>query len=180
MTRDQIIAIFLAVYVAVFIDVGWNGPRDWLGTPVSLLPALLVYAAVQYPVWGVVIVSVFGGLVRDSYSGDPLGVSLAALFALGFTLNRYREFVMHQLPFARMLLGFIAGAAFPLIGYLLTNLVASPQAPKLSVFHTIAISAIVSASLTPLTFRLFARLHRTFTFGTIRDTSTAARLTQQK
>lgn len=180
MTRDQIIAIFLAVYVVVFVDVGWSGPRHWLGTPVSLLPALLVYAAVQYPVWGVVFVAVFGGLVRDSYSADPLGVSVAALFALGFLLNRYREFVMHQLPFARMLLGFIAGAAFPTIGYLLTCLVTSPQAPPLDVLYTITISAIASAIFTPLTFRAFARLHRTFTFGTIRDTSTAARLAPQK
>ncbi|MGB0581985.1 MAG: rod shape-determining protein MreD [Limisphaerales bacterium] len=176
MNRDQIIAIVLATYLAVFLDVGWNAPRNWLGTPVSFLPALLVYAAVQYPVWGVVIVSVFGGLVRDSYSGDPLGVSVAVLFALGFVLNRYREYVMHQLPFARMLLGFIAGAAFPLFGFLLTNLVVSPHHPSLSVLYTITIAALASAILTPLTFRLFARLHRTFTFGTIRDTSTAARL----
>ena len=122
MNRDQIISLFVAVYLAVYASVGVDTLRWLMGGPVSLLPALLVYSAIQHPsFWGVTIVGVVGGLLQDSFSSTPLGISVAALFAVGFTLNRKREYVMHQLPFARMLLGGIVGFVVPLLGFILTT-----------------------------------------------------------
>lgn len=175
MTREQTIAIFLATYLAVYIGVAVDLPRDWLGSSISLLPSLLVYAAIQHPVWGVSIVAVFGGLLQDSFSGNPLGVSIAALFVLGFTLNQKRDFVMHQLPLARMLLGFLMGGTVTLLGFLLTKITTAPAVSALIVAKTVFLTAIASAFLTPLTFHLFARLHRTFTFKTIRRGSSVNR-----
>ena len=75
MKRDQIIALFLAVFVAVYISASFYLPRRWTGVSLPLLPSLLVYAAVQFSVWGITIVAVAGGLWLDSYSAAPLGAS---------------------------------------------------------------------------------------------------------
>lgn len=169
MSREQTIAMFLTTYLAVYLAVAFDLPRQWLGTSLNLLPSLAVYAAIQHPVWGITIVAVFGGMVQDSFSGDPLGVSTAALFALGFALNRKRDYVMHQLPFARMLLGFFMGGFVTLISYLLTVLTRSPAITGADTAKAIFLTAVTSAILTPITFRIFARLHRTFTFRTVQE-----------
>lgn len=166
MSRDQIIALFLAVFTAVFISATFDLPRRWLGVSLPLLPALLVYAAIQYSVWGITIVAVVGGLWLDAYSATPLGASTAALFAVGYGLNRKREYVMHQLPFARMLLGLLVGAAIPSLTFAVTVMAKTPVVGAGTVLLRIGMCALLTAALTPLIFRLFARLHRTFTFRT--------------
>lgn len=166
MNRDQIIALFLAVFAAVFVSATFDLPRRWLGISLPLLPALLVYAAIQYSVWGITIVAVVGGLWLDAYSATPLGTSTAALFAVGFGLNRKREYVMHQLPFARLLLGLLVGAAIPALGFAVTTLTRMPAVNPGTVVLRILMCSLFTAVLTPLIFRLFARLHRTFTFRT--------------
>jgi len=166
MTRDQIIALFLAVFAAVFVGAACDLPRRWLGVSLPLLPALLVYAAIQYSVWGVTIVAVVGGLWLDAYSATPLGASTAALFAVGFGLNRKREYVMHQLPFARILLGLLVGAAIPALTFAVTVMAKTPAVNPGTVLWRILMCAVLTAALTPLVFRLFARLHRTFTYRT--------------
>ena len=177
MNRDQIISLFVAVYLAVYASVGVDTLRWLMGGPVSLLPALLVYSAIQHPsFWGVTIVGVVGGLLQDSFSSTPLGISVAALFAVGFTLNRKREYVMHQLPFARMLLGGIVGFVVPLLGFILTVLTESPAVSVPHVVWRLFVSAAFTAIATPLIFRLFQRLHRTFSFRTICDTSVSAKV----
>lgn len=177
MNRDQLISLFVAVYLAVYVSVGVDTFRWLLGGPVSILPALLVYAAIQHSsFWGITVVGVVGGLLEDSFSATPLGVSVAALFAIGFALNRKREYVMHQLPFARMLLGLIIGFVVPLIGFILTILTESPAVSLPYVLWRLCVSAIFTAFATPLVFRMFQRLHRTFSFRTIRDTSVSAKI----
>lgn len=166
MSRDQIIALILAVFVSVYLSTAFDLPRRWLGVSLPLLPALLVYAAIQYSVWGITIVAVVGGLWLDAYSAAPLGASTGALFAVGYLLNRKREFVMHQLPFARMLLGLLVGAAIPTLQLGMTLLTRTPSVNPGTIVLRILMSALLAAALTPLMFRLFARLHRTFTFRT--------------
>ncbi|MBL6764548.1 MAG: rod shape-determining protein MreD [Verrucomicrobiae bacterium] len=166
MKRDQIIALFLAVFVAVYFSASFDLPRRWTGVSLPLLPALLVYAAVQFSVWGITIVAVAGGLWLDSYSAAPLGASTAALFATGYFLNRKREYVMHQLPFARVLLGLLVGALVPTLTLAVTLVNRTPAANPGTVIFRILICSLFTAILTPLVFRLFGRLHRTFTFRT--------------
>jgi rod shape-determining protein MreD len=176
MNREQTIAMFTATYLAVYVSIAFDLPRDWLGTPVSLLPALAVYAAIQHSVWGITAVAVFGGLLQDSFSGDPLGISVAALFSLGYALNRKRDFVMHQLPFARMLLGFLMGGAVTVISFTLASMTTNPAVTGAMVMKTVFVSSVASAILTPLTFRIFNRLHRTFTFRTVRESSVSNKI----
>ena len=166
MTRDQIIALFVAVFVAAFVSATFDLPRRWAGVSLPLMPALLVYAAVQFSVWGVTIVAVAGGLWLDCYSAAPLGSSTGALFAVGYLLNRKREYVMHQLPFARILLGLLVGAAIPALSLAITITTRIPAINPGTVIFRILMSALLCAALTPLVFRLFGRLHRTFTFRT--------------
>ena len=166
MSRDQIIALLLTSLGAAFVCAAFDLPRRWLGVSLPLLPALFVYAAIQYSVWGVTTVAVVGGLWLDAFSAVPLGASTASLFAVGYGLNRKREFVMHQLPFARILLGLLVGAVIPVLTYALTLMVKTPAVNPGTVVLRILMSAVLTAALTPLVFRLFARLHRTFTFRT--------------
>ncbi|MBG87120.1 MAG: rod shape-determining protein MreD [Verrucomicrobiales bacterium] len=175
MTRPQIITLVIAIYFAVFLEVRADFTREWFGAPLSLLPALVVYAAIQYPVWGITLVAVCGGLWIDAFSATPLGVSVASMFALGFLLNRKKEILTHDHPIVRILLGLAVGTLYPLANYFLVSMISGGTSFNLTQIGSAAFCAIITAIVTPFAFRIFARLHRTFTFRSMRETSLVAK-----
>jgi hypothetical protein len=68
-------AAFLAVFgeAAAFPVFGEALPRHWLGAQVDLLPALMVYAALNTDIVTVSLLAVLGGLWFDALSANPLG-----------------------------------------------------------------------------------------------------------
>lgn len=166
MNREQLIALFAATFLAVFLEVWLDLPRAWLSTAVSFLPSVLVYAAVRYPVHGITLVAVVGGLWHDSFSANPLGTSTAALFAAGYVLQRNREVIMHQLLFSRVVLGFAAGVVVPMLTLGLMSVTQREVPWHWALPGQILLQGLAAAVFTPLIFRLFARFHRDFTFAT--------------
>ncbi len=165
MNREQLIALVVATYIAVFIETAFDGFRNHLGVTLSLLPALLVYAAIRFSESGIVIVSVAGGLWHDSFSANPLGVSVAALFAVGYLLHMKREIVMHRLVYGQIALGFAAGFIIPILKLLFLGLLDQHAPWQWGLLPKLFMMGIGCAVFTPLVFRLFERLHRTFTFS---------------
>lgn len=113
------ILILSFAFLAVFGEATLSGPRHWLGAQVDLLPAIMVYAALNSGVTTVSLLAVLGGMCFDSFSENPLGISILPLFIVGFPIYLQRDLILRGLPFAQLVLGATASAAAPIITLLL-------------------------------------------------------------
>jgi hypothetical protein len=149
------ILILAAAFLAVFAEAAFQLPRHLFGAQVDLLPALMIYAALNTNVATVSLLAVAGGLWFDALSANPLGVSILPLFAVGFPICLRRDLILRELPFAQIVLGAAASAAVPLLGVLL--LLTGGQEPLLgwgSIWQWLVMIA-GGAAATPVIFALF-------------------------
>jgi rod shape-determining protein MreD len=119
MNLSNTILILAAAYLAVFAEAAWQWPRHLFGAQVDLLPALMIYAALNADVVTVSLLAVLGGLWFDSLSANPLGVTILPLFAIGFPVWLRRDLILRELPFAQLILCAAASAAMPVLSLLL-------------------------------------------------------------
>ncbi|HSY43020.1 MAG TPA: hypothetical protein VK811_03860 [Candidatus Acidoferrum sp.] len=120
------ILVLAAAFLAVFGESVFPGLRNLLGAQVDLLPALMIYAALNTNILVMALLAVFGGLWFDSLSANPLGLSILPLFIVSFPVFLQRDLILREVPFAQLVLGGLASAAAPLISVLLL-LTASKQ-----------------------------------------------------
>jgi hypothetical protein len=113
------ILVLAAAFLAVFAEAVLSAPRQWLGTQIDLLPALMVYAALNTNAVVMSLLAIFGGLWFDSLSANPLGLTIIPLFVISFPILLQRDLILRQVPFAQLVLGAIASAAAPLVSVLL-------------------------------------------------------------
>jgi hypothetical protein len=113
------ILVLAAAFLAVFGESVFPGLRNLLGTQVDLLPALMIYAALNTNILVLSLLAIFGGLWFDSLSANPLGLSILPLFIVGFPIFLQRDLILREVPFAQLILGGLASAAAPLISVLL-------------------------------------------------------------
>jgi hypothetical protein len=149
------ILILAAAFLAVFAEAAFQLPRQLFGAQVDLLPALMIYAALNTNVVTVSLLAVLGGLWFDSLSANPLGVSILPLFAVGFPICLRRDLILRELPFAQFVLGAGASAAVPALCVLL--LLSGGQAPLLgwgSLWQWLVMIA-GGAAATPVIFAVF-------------------------
>ena len=106
-------------YLAVFGEATLSAPRAWLGAQIDLLPALMVYAALNSGIVTVSLLAVLGGLWFDSLSANPPGVSILPLFLVGFPIYLRRDLILRDLSFAQVVLGTTASAVVPVLTLLL-------------------------------------------------------------
>ena len=156
------ILILFFAFLAVFAESALTFPRSWLGAQIDLLPALMVYAALNARLSAVVLLAIFGGLWADTFSANPFGISILPLFAVGFAIFSQRELVLRDLPFAQIVLGAIAGAAVPALTLLL--LLSGGHKPVLgwgTLWQFIVMSG-GSALFAPIIFNVLDWAQRTF------------------
>ena len=127
----QTILILAVAFLAVFGEATLAGLRQWLSAQVDLLPALMVYAALNADVVTVSLLAVFGGLWFDALSANPPGVSILPLFAVGFVIWLQRELILRELPFAQLVLGAIASAIAPALSVLVLLTIGPATAARL-------------------------------------------------
>ena len=154
------ILVLLAVYLAVFWETTFGGIRHLLGAQVDLLPALMVYASLTCGLTTVTLAAVSGGLFLDTLSANPLGVSIAPLFLVGFFIHRQRDLILREQPFAQFVLGLAASALVPLLTVLL--LLSCRKEPLLgwgSLWQWTVMS-LGGALATPVFFQLFGLFDR--------------------
>ena len=152
----QTILIFASALLAVFAQAVLPGLRHLLGAQIDLLPVLMVYAALNTGIVTVSLLAVLGGLWFDALSANPLGVTILPLFAVGFVIFSQREFILHKLSFAQIVLGATACAIVPVLTVLL--LLTAGQQPLLgwgSLWQWL-VMIVGGAAATPLIFAFFA------------------------
>jgi hypothetical protein len=151
----QTILILAAAFLAVFGEAAFSLPRQLFGAQVDLLPALMIYAALNTNIVTVSLLATLGGLWFDSLSANPLGVSILPLFAVGFPIWLRRDLILRELPFAQIVLGAAASAAVPVLCVLL--LLTGGQEPLLgwgSLWQWLVMIA-GGAVATPVIFAVF-------------------------
>jgi rod shape-determining protein MreD len=166
----HILFVALAL-LAVFVTAAWGLPRVWLGSPLSVLPPVLICAAFQEEGSSWQWVAVAGGLARDALSLDPLGASILPLYVTGWLLNANRELLLSELVFAQAVLGLAVGAAVPLLT--LGFVIASGDGPVLGgrLLWQWVVLTLSGGLLTPLMFRVWQRLEGWFAHPVIQTTS---------
>ncbi len=106
-------------FVAVFCESALSAPRHLLGAQIDVLPALMIYAALNADIITLSLLAVLGGMWFDSLSANPLGVSILPLMAAGFPIYLRRDLILRGLPFAQFVLGAAASALVPALTLLL-------------------------------------------------------------
>lgn len=149
------IALTVTTYLLVWLQSTFNEFRSLTGVQIDLLPSLVVYAALRSNLSGLTIVAVLGGLLYDSVSANPLGVTMLPLFAVGTAIQHAREFILRDQGYAQMVLGLAASAGVPLIALLiLVNIDAQPLVGWFSLWQWV-VNSVVGALFTPVWFKIF-------------------------
>ena len=165
------IAIVVVVYLAVFLQATSNELRHWIGVQIDLLPSLVVYASLSRGIAAMSCVTVCGGLWLDSLSANPLGISVLPLFLVGLLIQRSRDLILRQEPFAQFVLGASASAAVPLLTLLLlVNTNVQPLIGWSSLWQWLVLSA-VGGGVTPVWFGFFDRLGQALNYRPVGETS---------
>ncbi len=115
----QTILILAGAFLATFGEATLAAPRQWLGAQVDLLPALMVFAALNAGLPTIALLAVLGGVWFDTLSANPLGISILPLLAVGFPIHLRRDLILRDLPFAQFVLGAAASAAVPALTLLM-------------------------------------------------------------
>ena len=155
------ILIFLAAYVAVFMQSAVNG---LLGAQLDLLPALMVYASLSAGPATVSVLALCGGLWFDSLSANPLGISVLPLVAIGGIILQRRDLILRNQPFAQFVIGLVASFAAPTASLLL--LLTAGHTPLLGwgTLWQLALMTLFGGIMTPVLFRLFSFLTHAFDY----------------
>jgi hypothetical protein len=119
MTFLNPVLILSFAFLAVFGEATLSAPRQWLGAQIDVLPALMIYAALRSDIVTVSLLAVLGGMWFDSFSANPLGISILPLFVVGYPIYLRRELILRDLPFAQVMLGTAASALVPALTLLL-------------------------------------------------------------
>jgi rod shape-determining protein MreD len=165
------ILVLAAAFLAVFGETVFTAPRHLFGAQIDLLPALMIYAALNTNVVSVSVLAVAGGLWFDALSANPLGVTILPLFAIGFPICVQREFILRELPFAQLFLGALASALVPILTILI--LLSGGSEPLLgwgSLWQWIVMT-VGGAAATPVLFALFDWCNHALGYQPLTETS---------
>jgi len=170
MSPARLVLLLLLAYLAVFVQAGFDAPRLWLGSHLSLLPALVVYAALRLDLVAVTLLSIAGGLWLDSLSANPLGASVFPLFLTGWLLWRRRELLLRELDYAQLVLGAASSVLVPLLT--LVAVLSKGLHPDLGwqTLWQLTVLGISGGVLTPVLFRLLDWLERLFLHPAVKAT----------
>ena len=165
------ISLFFLAWLAVFAQTQFQPVTNLFATPLGVLPALLVYAALTNRLTTVASLTLLGGLGLDSLSANPLGISILPLFFVGFGLHLRQHLILRDQSYAQFWLGFAAGVLVPLLTLVLLRLDSrTPIAGPLLLWQLL-FAGLLNGALCPAVFRLFDALHETFDYQPVIEDS---------
>jgi rod shape-determining protein MreD len=171
MTWPNTFLVLAAAVLAIFWQSAFHGLRHLLGAQIDLLPPLMVYAALHCGFATIFALALGGGLLFDSLSANPLGVSVLPLFLSGFLVYSSRELLMREQVFAQAFLGFCGGLAVPAAVLLLMLTMGRPPLFGWGTLWQLLILGLGGAVTAPLWSVLFEWVHLTFAYGRNRQSS---------
>lgn len=145
----------MAAFLAVFWEAAFPGTSRWLHAQVDLLPPLMVYASLCTGLTTVTLFSVFGGLLFDSLSANPLGVSILPLLVVGLAIYWRRDLILRDQPYAQFVLGLAASAAAPALTVMLLLTAGHPPLLGWGSLWQWLVMSLGGAIATPLFFLVF-------------------------
>ena len=164
MNRLPVVLLFVVLWLAVFAQTQFPVLHDWLGTPVSLIPGLLVYAALTHELWLAVLFSVVAALWLDSISASRLGVSILPMFSYTFFIQTRGHLILREQRFAQFWLGLAGGMIVPLATAGILQLGNRQPAFTPSTWWQLLVQGLVNALLCPLLFQFFDELNQAFNY----------------
>ena len=160
--------ILLTAFIVVFAQ---SASGRLLGAQLDLLPPLMVYATLTSGIPTVAALALCGGLWFDSLSANPLGISVLPLAAIGFVLSLRRDLLLGEQAFAQFVLGLMASFAAPTATLLMMLTVGKNPLIGWGTLWQIALMTLVGGMATPLFFKVFCTLARTFNYQEVTSTS---------
>ncbi|HEV2392018.1 MAG TPA: hypothetical protein VG146_06605 [Verrucomicrobiae bacterium] len=163
--------LLIAAFLAVFWEAAFGVVRHLLGAQIDLLPPLLVYAGLSTGWISICLLSFVGGLLFDSLSANPLGVSVLPLLAVGSLIYLLREFVLRDQTLTHLVLGLFASAAAPVLTLIL--LLTTGHGPMLGwgTLWQLTVMTLGGGLVAPLVFALFDWLHGALIHARTAETS---------
>ncbi len=158
------ILLLLVTWLAVYAQSQGTFLRDFLGAPPTLLPALVVYAAFTHGIIVVALLTTLAGLWVDSLSGSRVGVSVPALFALGFILNTRQHLLLREQRYAQFWLGLGGGIAVPLLTAGILQFTGKDPAFGWFTLRQLFVLGLLNGIACPACFLLFDRLRGMFEY----------------
>ena len=165
------ILILIAAFLTVFWECAFNGLRYLLGAQIDLLPALIVYASLSAGLVTMSLTAVLGGLLLDSLSANPLGVSVLPLFLIGIIIYSQRELILRDQLFAQFVLGLAASAIAPVITVLLILTKGQPPLLGWASLWQWLVMSIGGALATPILFQILGLFDRSLSYRRATETS---------
>jgi rod shape-determining protein MreD len=162
MTWLNTIILFVVTVLAVYWEAAFGGVRRLFGAQVDLLPPLIVYASLYGSLRTVTMVAMVGGLLFDSLSANPLGITVLPLFLCGLAIHSGRELILRDQTFAQAVLGYGVSLVTPIM--ILVMLLTTRHEPLFGwgTIWQIMVMSIGGAIATPIIFELFGLLNRLF------------------
>ncbi len=161
MNLFQPILILAFAFLAAFGEATLAAPRQWLGAQVDLLPALMVYAALNAGLPTIALLAVLGGVWFDTLSANPLGISILPLAVIGWPIYWRRNLILREAPFAQFVLGASASAVAPALTMLLLLSGGQELLVGWGTLWQWIVMAAVGGVATPFVFKLMAAGNRT-------------------
>lgn len=151
-------------WLLAFLPCVMDWPQRWLGAQASLLPPLMVYAALSCGPGMMVWLALAGGLMADALSCNPPGSSSLPLWAIGLVVHRNREVILRQETFAQVTLGLAASAAAPVLQVVLLLTFGYEPLVSWGLWWPWGVMTVAGGGFTPLLFRALDRLLRAVTY----------------
>jgi cell shape-determining protein MreD len=153
-------SVLLAAFLVVFLETSFRSPRIILGVQVDLLPSLMTYTALSGSLSAVTLLALCGGLWFDSFSANPLGITILPLFLAGAVIHYHRALLLRDQLIARCLVGMAASTVVPalVLGLLLAT-GHNPLVGLLTLWQWLVL-ALSGALFTPVLFKLFDWLNQ--------------------
>ncbi len=167
---DTVLILGVA-FLAVFWEAAFGISRRVIGAQVHLLPALMVYTALRSDFRSIAILALAGGLLFDSLSANPPGVSILPLMAVGVVIFIRREVILQSQTFAQVVLGAAASVVAPALTIvLLMTMREAPLVGWISLWQLLVMAG-AGAIAAPAFFMLFEWIERTFMYSRSAQTS---------
>lgn len=156
--------VFVAAWIALFLQTGLEPVRILLGAPPTILPALVVYAAFTQGLGIVCLLTFAAGLGSDALSGSQLGSGVPPLLALGFFLNTRQHLLLREQRYAQFWLGLGGGLFCPLLHAALLSMGGQEPAFGWFTVRQVLGLGLLNGLACPVVFLFFERMRDVFEY----------------
>jgi rod shape-determining protein MreD len=154
----SVFVFVLTGYTLIFAQARLTLVRDALHTQPDFLAGLIVYAGLAFRLEITLGCAAVLGLLFDSVSANPLGITILSLSFIGIVAARFREFLLSEQFTTHWVLGLAASGVSPVFSLILCSFAGSePLVGWSSAWHW-AIMTAFGGLLTPAWFALFNKL----------------------